>query len=461
MNKTTLTFYGGLNTIGGTIISLQYGDSRVIFDFGLVYNPQKNIFDGHIKLRRNALVRDYLKLGIIPNIDGIYSKDDLSNDSTIVAADGYSGNTAVLVSHLHLDHIGAMGLIDATIPVYMTEDSLRLYDTLDVIGEGVAGNRKYQTCHYNQSFAVGDISITPLQVDHDILGACAFHIETPDGAIIYTGDVRMHGSHPEWIEAFITKAKKLGFDAVIMEGTSIRSEEETPEDMLIANKELSEDTLTETLLPFKMADILTETKGLGVFNIYHRNIDRIHGILQAGKKSGRKVVFEAETAQLALTLMESKNFLVYESDELRHSSLSEWRQNLLNQIPAISYKEINENPNQYLVQNSYASSLELFDLHVEDGIYLHSDGVPLGPYDPAFENLDRILQLVGLEKIHMGTGGHATPQNLKYIVDKLDPAILIPLHSFYPERLKPKTGVQLLPQYGKSYVLSKGKLTEL
>ncbi|MDR4890442.1 MBL fold metallo-hydrolase [Fredinandcohnia sp. QZ13] len=460
MNHTTLTFHGGLRTIGGTIISLQYGDSRIIFDFGLVYSPQNHIFDGQIKLRKSSVVRDYLKLGLIPSIDGVYSKEDLPDHSTLISADTYPGNTAILISHLHLDHMGAMGMIDPSVPVYMTEDSLSLYQTLDEIGEGVQRNRSYQSCKYNQPFTVGEISITPIQVDHDVLGACAFHIQTPDGAILYTGDLRMHGAHPERIQSFIQKANEIGFDAVIMEGTTLSSEEELAEETLVSNKALPEDLVTETMIPSKMAEVLKATNGIGIFNIYHRNIDRIRGILQAGVESGRKVVLEAETAQIALNHLGAQNFLVFQSEEIRQAPVPKWQTRLFNKVSTISYKQINQHPDQYFVQNSYDRSLELFDLNVENGIYLHSNGVPLGSFDPAFQNLERVLQLIGLERVLIGTGGHAIPQHLKYIVDELDPATLIPLHSFYPERLKPKNGVQLLPQYGKTYLLSEGKITE-
>ncbi len=460
MNHTTLTFYGGLRTIGGTVISLQYDDSRIIFDFGFVYSPENNIFDRQIKPRKNSVVKDYLKLGLIPSIDGVYNKEDLPEHSSIIPADTYTGNTTVLISHLHLDHMGAMGLINPSVPVYMTEDSLHLYQTLDVIGEGVQGNRGYSSCKYNQPFTVGKITITPIQVDHDVLGACAFHIQTPDGAILYTGDLRMHGAHPERIQAFIQKAKEIGFDAVIMEGTTLSSEEELAEEMLVAKKELPEDLVTETMIPVKMTEVLKETKGIGIFNIYHRNIDRIRGVLQAGIETGRKVVLEAGTAQIALNHLGAQNFLVFESEEIRQSPVPEWQSQLFDKTSTISYKQINQNPGQYFVQNSYDHSLELFDLNVENGVYLHSNGVPLGSFDPAYHNLERVLQNIGLERVSIGTGGHAIPQNLSYIVEELDPATLIPLHSFHPERLQPKNGMQLLPQYGKTYLLTEGKIGE-
>ncbi|WP_113928397.1 MBL fold metallo-hydrolase [Bacillus sp. P14.5] len=464
MSKTTLTFYGGLRTIGGTVIALQYEDSRVIFDFGLTYNPAANIFDGMVKLRNSAMVRDYLKLGLIPEVNGLYSREDLPASSPLLPAQEYTGETAVLISHLHLDHMGAMGFIDPSVPVFMTTDSHRLYQALETTGEGVAGSRSYSTCDFGQPFSIGKIKVTPLKLDHDIIGACAFHIETPDGAIIYTGDLRLHGKNPQYIDSFIQEAKKLGYTAVLMEGTSLRNEEELPENLISPDRSLPADLLTETDIHSRISDILKATSGIALFNIYHRNIDRINGILQAGKSAGRKVILEAATAKIANTLGDNQEFFIYESEDIRTAkesgNLPEWLKALLSDYPSLSFKDINENPGGYLLQNSYDQSLELFDLNTEEGMYLHSNGVPLGSFDPAYENLNRILSSISLERVEIGTSGHATPQHLKYIVDELDPAILIPLHSFHPERLQPKTGRQLLPSYGKTYILSGGDVSE-
>ncbi|WP_339212544.1 MBL fold metallo-hydrolase [Ornithinibacillus sp. FSL M8-0202] len=465
MNKTTLTFYGGLRSIGGTIVSLQYGSDRVIFDFGLVYSPQTNILDGQIQVRESAMTRDYLTLELIPKIDGIYHEASLPIGSSLIPANHYQGNTAILISHLHLDHIGGMGFIDPSIPVFMSKESHDLYQTLELIGERVNGDRIYESCEYDKPFFVGEIKITPLQVDHDIPGACGFHIETPDGAVVYTGDLRLHGNHPERVESFITKAKTLGFDVVIIEGTTLRSEEELPEELLVANRDIPAELITEPKVPKVMAELLHDKQGIGIFNIYHRNIDRIAGLLQAGQLLNRKVVFEIGTAQLAANLLNKASFYIYESESLRllreNNQLQDWQIKLFNTYPSLSAQVINESPHEYLLQNSYDQALELFDLNTEKGLYFHSDGVPLGDYDPAFHNLKRILDHLGLAKVAVGTGGHALPQHLQYIVEELDPNVLIPLHSFHPERLTPKRGIQLLPQYGKTYILQNGALVEL
>ena len=35
LHHTNIRFWGGLKTIGGTVVSVEYKNSRVIFDFGL------------------------------------------------------------------------------------------------------------------------------------------------------------------------------------------------------------------------------------------------------------------------------------------------------------------------------------------------------------------------------------------------------------------------------------------
>lgn len=443
---TNLQFWGGLRQIGGTIVSVEYGDARVIFDFGLGFNPAENFFDGQVHKREDFLVKDYLKLNLIPRIDGVYSEAALSEaNQDILPAERSEKNTIVIISHLHLDHIGAMGLIDPSIPVYFTKESKDLYDALVEIGEGVPGERAYHTCEYGTAFSVGEINITPLHVDHDIPGACGYHIQTPDGSLVYSGDLRLHGKNPELTHQFITEVKALGVDAMIMEGTTLSSDEEIPEEKLKPNPAIPDDLLTEDTLISIVAKQLRETKGIAVFNIYHRNVARILGMIEAAKQTGRTAVLEAGTAKIISKLTDVADVIVYQNKTKTEIQAGEYQ--------TITAEEINLNPQAYFLQNSYENTLELFDFNVEGGVYIHSNGVPLGPFDPAYENLQRILAVIQLPFVAIGISGHAIPAHLKYIVDEIDPAILIPLHSFHPERLLPKNGIQFLPEYGVRYAL--------
>ncbi|MBS4204353.1 MBL fold metallo-hydrolase [Lederbergia citrea] len=462
LEQTKIRFWGGLRTIGGTIVTVEYKDSRVVFDFGLKYDPSTNFFDGQLKLRTTSIVKDYLRLGMIPKIDGLYSEQDLAGEEGVVPAELDKRETAVIISHIHLDHIGAMGTIAPEIPVYLTSDSLKLYRALDTVGEGVPGNRNYQSCDYEQSFNVGEITITPIPVDHDTLGACAFHIQTPDGSILYSGDLRLHGKYPERIEQMIEKAKERSFDVLIMEGTTLNSVE-VHREPLVPSKELPEDFFTEKLIPSKMVSVLEEANGIGCFNIYNRNIDRLEGILEAGKNSKRTVVFEPETAYLVSSFLPESEFAIFLSsetkEEMKNGKLLEWKKALFERYETLDAVQINESPSRYFMQNSYEQTMEIFDLNVENGVYIHSNGVPLGDFDPSYQNLKNFLKRIGIDHVLVGTSGHAIPNHLQYILDELDPDFLIPLHSFHPERLIPRRGRQVLPEYGVTYVLKNHELT--
>ncbi len=293
------------------------------------------------------------------------------------------------------------------------------------------------------------------------LGACAYHIQTPDGAIVYTGDLRLHGKHPERIENFINEVNRLGVDALIMEGTTLSSVEEL-RGAIIGNPIIPEGMTTEGTIPEKMSERLKATKGLGIFNIYHTNIDRLSGMIKAAHDSSRKAVFEPETAYLLDKLTEVQDFLIFKSGETiveeQAGTLPEWKSDLLTRYETIHAEMINTNPGEYYLQNTYENILELFDLNVSGGIYIHSNGVPLGSFDPAFENLKKILNQLHIGYEYIGAPGHAIPSHLKYIVDRIDPKFLLPIHSFYPERLKPKSGIQILADYGVEYVLKDHQL---
>jgi ribonuclease J len=468
-SKTFVRFWAGLRTIGGTVITVQHGDAKIVFDFGASYNPASSILDGNVKPRRHALLRDNIRLGVLPPVDGLFDAAELRGLPTIRPYDSQQdAQTAVFVSHLHLDHMLGIGFIPESVPVYMTEASRDLYTRLYEIGDGVQGaNRDYQAIRLNEPVRIGAIEVTALPVDHDIAGACGFHIRTPDGTLFYTGDLRFHGLHPEWTDAAVAKARELGTDVLIIEGTMLRLPDndgtvvEVPEN-LAPSREQPAGWPFEAELAGQVAEQLKKTDGLALFNLSHRHVDRVLAMVSAAEQAGRTAVMEPETAFLLLALTDCRGFLVYESEGTRlllaSGEAPRWLLQVAEQSSFVSSNTINQEPSRYLLQNSYANVLELFDLAASGGIYIHSDGVPLGAFDPAYGKLLAFLERLGVPFVSIRCGGHAPAQHLMHVVDEIDPPTLVPLHSFHPELLKPKSGVQLLPEYGRIYRLEQGCL---
>jgi ribonuclease J len=460
-SQTKIRFWNGLKTIGGTIVSVEYENSRVIFDFGLNHNPAES-FSELVRVRYSSLVEDYINLNKIPPIDGLYSRKDLRNLTNITPAEEDGRNSGIVISHLHLDHIGAMGLISPIIPVYLTEESIEMYGILEQVGEGVFGERGYNSCKYDEPLNIGDIKVTAVKLDHDVLGACGFFIETPDVRIVYSGDLRLHGKHPEFTMNFLARANKFKPNLLIMEGTMINGEKDSKDtkpspDLKGIN--------TEEQVKGMFAEKLQKVKGLALINTSVRNIERTIDIIEAANEAGRKPVLEPETAYLLAKLTDSKDFIIYKSDDLEmeliNGTAPDWLKNIIAACDTISYRDINLEPRKYLLQNSFKNLMELLDLNLKKSVYIHSNAVPLGAYDPDFEKLQEFLHKLKVDYEYIGTPGHAFHSHLKYMIDEINPEILVPLHSFYPQKLYPESKIQFLPDYGVEYIVKDKKIIKL
>ena len=79
MNITNLTFYGGVNEIGGNKILLEDKDTRIFLDFGKGFSTREQYFEEYLKPRSSNGIMDLLTMDLIPDIEGIYRDDLMEN----------------------------------------------------------------------------------------------------------------------------------------------------------------------------------------------------------------------------------------------------------------------------------------------------------------------------------------------------------------------------------------------
>ena len=428
MNQTKIKFWGGLNTIGGNIAEIRYGNDRVIFDFGQAYNPA-DVLLTNAKGRDDSRVADKLKLGILPKIDGIYSeKDLLGTNFNLETAEESKLNTAIFISHLHLDHIGSIDAIPGKIPFYMSVESKDLLEQLMIIGEPPFKEMdEIRTFNNEETIMVGDIKVTAIQIDHDTHGSVSLLIETPDKKICYSGDIRMHGQRPEINHAWMKKMNEQKLDMLLMEATSFSPNTDESE------KKSHRDLYSEPEIPVVLEQKLNKAHGVVFFNFYHRNLDRLNHYINVSHQCGRILVLEAPTAQIAATFFPNASFKV-----LKQADATGWVTTLYEKYDQITVAEINENPVRYLVQNDFTNVLNLIDYKVDSSMYIHSNGMPLGAFDPAFNSLLSFLEKIGVQYETVATSGHADQEAVLDIIDKILPNNLVIWHSLAPETVVPR-----------------------
>lgn len=439
---TNITFYRGLRTIGGTLVGVETENTRCFFDFGYIVNDR---LDPKISERKGHIVSDKIRLGLCADIDGIYAKEEIS-DLLIKGFDNEGKKTFFLISHMHIDHMQGLGMLDQEIPVYMSKESLTLYKELGRQGE--YDYRMHENCvamEYDIPLIIGDITVTAAKIDHDIIGACGFLIKTEEGDIAYTGDYRLHGYHPEYTREFAKKAADT--DVLITEGVTVSFDDV---DMLALDQTENQTEnvcRTEYDLLDEVKNIAKDVTKLLVINPYNRNVERVYRIAEMLKKAGRTLLMDSVQAAYVAVFYPDFEISVYEPTAGEE-----------NQFLKVTREELKEHPEKYVLQLAYENMYELLDLDTEGGIYMHCDGAPLGAYDPSFEKMKSLIEMLGMEYRYMGLGGHAKPASLKEILDTIKAVNLVPLHSFRPEQVVCAYSKQILPKTNQTFSLENHQL---
>lgn len=426
--KTKITFHSGLRTIGGTLIEIAYEDSRIFFDFGSEYNPSLP--------KQPETLQQLLDAELVTFVNHLYDPAiPLTGYPT--QGDNPFNQTAVFVSHVHLDHTKIINYLDPAIPCYALEGTRSLLQTLNINDDflfpmhtPIPGQTTREVIGLadNQSVAIGKIEVTAMPIDHDAYGSCGLVIRTPDMTIAYTGDLRIHGYRREDTFAFCEASKHC--DMLIIEGVSVSFQE--------VDSEVSEKGETDelTLLATINEMIANNPQRQLTFNYYVANVERIMQIIQT---CPRTVVLEAYAAYVVKQAT-GYDAYYYQLDDKDYQ---------LDPSKRIAFTDLQADTTRFFWQLE-TTALAYIDNMQKGGLYIHSNAQPLGEFDPAYAPFIQNLTDHDIEFVVASCSGHAHPRDLIRVIDMIEPKVLVPIHSFKPERLTNRFGSVLLPEKGQT-----------
>ena len=234
----------------------------------------------------------------------------------------------------------------------------------------------------------------------------------------------------EKITSSIIKGENKESNILLIEGVTVSFQE------LNENALVSEDE-NELNLIEKINNIVKENpKKQITFNYYISNIERILNII---KTNSRKVVLDSYYSYVLKDATGYQSYY-YNLDNKDYG---------LDKSYEIEFDELLKDKCNYFWQLDI-NALKYFDELKENGIYIHSNAVPLGEFDPKYNPFLERFKQKNIKFIIASCSGHAHPNDLIKIIDLIKPKLLVPIHSYRPEKLYNKHGDILLPKKGQT-----------
>ncbi|RUM33142.1 MAG: ribonuclease J [Archaeoglobus sp.] len=487
-----ITVYDGATTIGGNKIYVEENGKGVFLDFGMNFAKYSKYFTEFLSERSVRGIHDLIHLNLIPKLN-IYRSDLIPSDLDMSFYPKLNVE-AVLLSHAHVDHCGNIALLNKSIPVVVSPMSMAILKAMrDVSASGMeiayfsprtSGNderilisertKPYKgrdfictnkisdklaefmcykpgqesknakklvpgkICHVSNHSLSFDIDA--YEVDHSIYGATAYILRN-DLAIAYTGDIRMHGKHAERSKGFVKKAKDAS--VLIVEGTRTSRKEDVDE---------SEEIAFENCLK-----AVEESKGLVIADFSPRNFERLETFIEIAKKTSRELVVTAKDAYMLHAvecvdgICRMENVGIYH--ELRDKR-NKWEELVVRKRWEEKYvdpSDISRNPENYILCFSFYDMKHLLDIKPNGGSYIYSSSEAFSEEQEFdFQRLYNWLQefglrIYGFEMVLEGgkfvpsfirgyhASGHASKSDLRWIIEQVDPDVIIPVHTENPE----------------------------
>lgn len=380
---------GGLNEIGMNMMVYQYGGDIILVDCGLMF-PSPDM-----------LGIDY----VIPDISWLRERAGQIR--------------AICLTHGHEDHIGALPFVlqELNVPVYGTALTLGLVSAkleeykLDGCVEMVVVKPR-------DTVTLGSFRVEFLRVAHSIVDGCALAITTPEGVVIHTGDFKIDHTPVDGQLtdlASLSRYGEAGVLALLSDSTNVEREGYT-----LSEKEVGE----------AFAEIFPTCPGRIIVASFSSSIHRVQQVADVAIRCGRKILLNGRSMIKNVQIARDLGYLTIPDEAFM--SLKELPHLPPEKVCIVSTGSQGE-PNSALTRIAMDDHKQI-KLEKGDTVILSSRVIPGN--ERTISELINHLYRRGAEVFHEKTSevhvsGHASQEELKLMINTVQPRFFIPIHGEY------------------------------
>ncbi len=382
---------GGLGEFGMNMLALRCGDDMIVIDAGLMF-PEQELLGVDI---------------VIPDITYLKQNKHMLR--------------AIVLTHGHEDHIGAMPYIlaDLDVPVYGTQFTLALvrrrleeHALLDIA--------RLRQVAPGETTEIGPFKIEYLHVTHSTIDCVALAIRTPVGTIVHTGDYKIDPTpvdgKPFDLHAFARYGQQ-GVLALFSDSTNVERPGFTP---------------SERAVVVRLEELFRAAPAKVVISCFSSSIHRIQQVIDLARSVGRKVGFVGRSMVDNIEIAHGLGKLrVPDGSVVRPQDIRAFDPRKLVILASGTQAEPMSALSRIAVDNH-----RLLSLAENDTVILSARIIP-GNEKAIFRMIDHLFRrrvLVYYEggrnaPIHVS--GHASQEEMKILLQLVRPKFFVPLHGEY------------------------------
>ncbi len=272
--KMRITPLGGLGEIGGNMMIIETEKSAIIVDVGMNF-PDETMHGVDI------LIPDFTYLREI--------KHKIE---------------AIIITHGHEDHIGAMPYLfkEMQFPVYGTSLPLEMIGS-KFDEHKMREYRKFFRCiEKRKPIKIGEFEVEWMHVTHSIIDSSAIAVTTEAGTMIHTGDFKIDHTP---IDGYPTDLHRLAYYGE--KGVLLLTSDST-------NSHSPGFTKTEKTVGPTFDKIFATAKGRVIMSTFSSNIHRVYQAIDRGINAGRKVCVIGRSMEKNLDLAMGLGYVKFPKD---------------------------------------------------------------------------------------------------------------------------------------------------
>jgi ribonuclease J len=383
--KLRIVPLGGLGEVGKNMAVIEYGDEMLIIDAGIMF-PENDM-----------LGIDY----IIPDYRYIMDKREKIK--------------AVLITHGHEDHVGALPhlMADVDAPIYATPLTVGLIELK--LREAGLKDTVLKTIQPGFNFRIGQFNIEPFHVTHSIPDCVGFGITTPVGLIVHTGDYKFDHTPVDGRASDFAKLAEFsqrGVLALMADSTNAERPGWTPSEMVITAA---------------FDRVFAEATGRIIVATFASLISRIQQTANACRAHGRKLAITGYSMRKNTKMARNLGYLDIPDDML--IDISEVDNYPDNQVTIMATGSQGE-PGAVLGRLAIGRHRHL-SIKEKDTVILSAHPIP-GNEEMIHRIINRLYQrgadVLYDQLVQVHVSGHAAREEMKLMINLVRPKFLIPVH---------------------------------